>query len=53
MLTRCCLQVRAWDLRDGRQVSEHTGHVDDMCGLAMSPDDRYVFTGSADYTVCM
>ena len=43
--------VRLWRVSDGSLQQELKGHSDDLWALAISPDGRWLATGSEDHTV--
>lgn len=45
----CCL----WDLRTGKQLSQHSIHRDECRSIQYSPDGKWLLTGSFDGTVCI
>ncbi len=44
-------EVHLWDSRTGKAKTLKTGHSDAVVALALSPDGRFLATGSADDTV--
>jgi WD40 repeat protein len=45
--------LRLWRASDGTLLQTLTGHTDDVHGLALSPDGRWLATGSVDRTVAL
>jgi WD40 repeat protein len=43
--------VRVWELATGKEVRRFTGHEDWVRSVAVTPDGRYVVSGSDDNTV--
>lgn len=43
--------ISAYDTRDGERVREFVGHTGDVWGVAVSPDGRWLVSGSYDQTV--
>jgi WD40 repeat protein len=43
--------VRVWELATGREVRRFTGHTDWVRSVVVTPDGRYVVSGSSDGTV--
>jgi WD40 repeat protein len=43
--------VRLWELATGKEVRRFTGHEDSVWSVAVTPDGKYVVSGSGDKTV--
>ncbi|MFC8624384.1 WD40 repeat domain-containing protein [Streptomyces anulatus] len=39
-----------WETATGRYVRSLVGHTDEVYGIALTPDDRLLLSGSADGT---
>jgi len=42
--------LRVWDAQSGRELRQLAGHTDAIVGVAISPDGRYILSGSLDRT---
>ncbi|AWZ05989.1 MULTISPECIES: hypothetical protein [unclassified Streptomyces] len=45
------LFIRMWDTATGRCVRTLEGHTEDVYGIALTPDDRFLISGSSDGTL--
>jgi WD40 repeat protein len=43
--------VRLWDVATGKEVRRFTGHEGSVNSVAVTPDGKYVVSGSGDKTV--
>jgi WD40 repeat protein len=43
--------VRVWERATGKEVQKLTGHYGGVLSVAVTPDGRYIVSGSGDQTV--
>jgi WD40 repeat protein len=43
--------VKVWELESGRLLRSLEGHTDGVWAVAVSPDGRFIVSGSSDHTV--
>ncbi|MCX5827588.1 MAG: caspase family protein [Deltaproteobacteria bacterium] len=42
--------IHLWDTRSGKEIRTFSGHINDISSIGISPDEKYVYSGSHDGT---
>jgi WD40 repeat protein len=45
--------ARIWEVETGKELGRWKGHVGDMGGVAISPDDKFASSGADDTSICL